>query len=75
VADRKTTKAADDQAAVLPKIAAWPKPYGAVGERIHQIILDHVPGLRPNLWASPATPRAVQGCASSPSTTGTCRSG
>ena len=43
-------KAADDEAAVLGKIAEWAEPYRAMGERIHAIIVDAVPELRPRLW-------------------------
>lgn len=50
MADKKTKKGADGAAAVLEKIAAWPDPYRAMGERIHEIILDSVPELRPRLW-------------------------
>ena len=48
--DKKIKKAADDEAAVLGKIAEWREPYSAMGERIHQIIVDAVPELRPRLW-------------------------
>ncbi len=48
--DKKTKAAADAEAAVLSKIAAWPDPYAAMGERIHQIIIETVPELRPRLW-------------------------
>ncbi|MDJ0924520.1 MAG: DUF1801 domain-containing protein [Acidimicrobiia bacterium] len=46
----KTKKAADAEAAVLAKIAEWREPYRAMGERIHRIILETVPELRPRLW-------------------------
>ena len=48
--DKQTKKAADDEAAVLAKIADWPEPYQAIGERIHQIIVEAVPELCPRLW-------------------------
>lgn len=50
MADENTKKPAGGEAAVLEKIAAWPAPYRAMGERIHEIILDSVPELRPKLW-------------------------
>lgn len=46
----KTKKGAGDEAVVLEKIAGFPKPYRAIGERIHELILDAVPELRPKLW-------------------------
>lgn len=46
----KTKKVADGEAAVLARIAEWPEPYRAMGERIHQIVVDTVPELRPRLW-------------------------
>lgn len=48
--NKQAKKAADDEAAVLAKIAGWPEPYRAMGERIHQIIVETVPELRPRLW-------------------------
>ncbi|GGG17973.1 hypothetical protein GCM10007304_35080 [Rhodococcoides trifolii] len=43
VEKKQTTK-------LLAKLASWPAPYREVGERIHQIVLDAVPALRPKLW-------------------------
>ena len=37
-------------AAVLAKIAAMPKPYRDMGERLHAIILRSAPALQPTLW-------------------------
>ncbi len=48
--DKKAKKAADDEAAVLAKIAGWAEPYRARGERLHQIIVETVPELQPRLW-------------------------
>jgi hypothetical protein len=48
--DKKAKKAAEDLAAVLAKIAGWPEPYRAMGARIHEIVVDTVPELRPRLW-------------------------
>ena len=48
--DPKMKKAADDADAVLQKIAGWPSPYREMGERLHGIVVDSVPGLRPKLW-------------------------
>ena len=50
MSDKRTRKAADDEAAVVTKIAGWPEPHRAVGERLHQIIMDAVPELQPRLW-------------------------
>lgn len=50
MADRTTTKAADDAAAVIAKIATFPEPYRAISRRVHEVILDSVPELRPRLW-------------------------
>ena len=48
--DKKTKKAVDAEVAVLAKIAEWPEPYRAMGERIHKIVVTSVPELRPRLW-------------------------
>ncbi|MDZ4798731.1 MAG: DUF1801 domain-containing protein [Bryobacteraceae bacterium] len=48
--EKKATKKADGEAAVLAKIAAMPSPYGAIGERLHALILRSAPALRPTLW-------------------------
>ncbi|MBY0232875.1 MAG: DUF1801 domain-containing protein [Gemmataceae bacterium] len=50
MAEKKATKKADGEAAVLAKIAAMPEPYRALGERLHAIILRSAPALRPVLW-------------------------
>ncbi len=50
VANKKPTKKADDEAAVLSKIAAMPEPYRAMGERLHNLILRSTPALQPRLW-------------------------
>ena len=41
---------ADDETAVLEKIAAMPEPYRAMGERLHALILRSAPALHPRLW-------------------------
>jgi len=41
---------ADDESAVLAKIAAMPAPDRAVGERLHAIIKASAPVLSPKLW-------------------------
>jgi hypothetical protein len=41
---------ADGEAAVFAKIAAMQAPYGAMGERLHAVILRSVPALQPTLW-------------------------
>jgi len=46
---------ADNEAAVLAKIAAMPAPYRAMGERLHALILRSAPALQATLWyAMPA---------------------
>ena len=50
VVNKKATKKADDEAAVLAKIAAMPEPYRAMGERLHALILRSAPALRPKVW-------------------------
>jgi len=40
----------DIDAAVLEKIAAMPKPFSAMGKRVHAIILRSAPELQPRLW-------------------------
>jgi hypothetical protein len=50
MSEKKAKRAADDEAAVLGKIAEWPDPYRGMGERIHEIIVDAAPELRPRLW-------------------------
>ncbi len=47
---KKAKKEAENQAAVLAKIASWRDPYNAIGERLHQIITETVPELKPRLW-------------------------
>jgi hypothetical protein len=46
----KKAGTADGEAEVLAKIAAMPAPYGAMGERLHALILRSAPVLRPTLW-------------------------
>jgi uncharacterized protein YdhG (YjbR/CyaY superfamily) len=41
---------ADDEAAVVAKIAEMPAPDRAVGERLHAIIMASAPELSPKLW-------------------------
>ena len=41
---------ADDESAVLAKIAAMPAPDRAMGERLHAIITASAPDLSPRLW-------------------------
>lgn len=50
VVNKKAAKKADDEAAVLAKIATMPEPYRAMGERVHTLILRSEPALRPRLW-------------------------
>ena len=48
--NKKAAKKADDEAAVVAKIAAMPEPYRAMGERLHTLILRSVPTLQPRVW-------------------------
>jgi hypothetical protein len=41
---------AGGETSVLPKIAAMPAPYRALGERLHAVILRSAPALKPTLW-------------------------
>lgn len=42
-------KKADGAAGVTEKIAQWPEPFRAVGERLHEIIMKSAPGLAPRV--------------------------
>jgi hypothetical protein len=48
--EKKASKQADDEAAVLEAIAAMPKPDQAMGERLHAIIKAAAPDLMPRTW-------------------------
>ena len=50
VVDKKATKKADGEAAVLTAIDAMPAPYRAMGERLHAIIKATAPTLSPKVW-------------------------
>ena len=41
---------ADNEAAVLEKIAAMPEPFRTMGERVHRIIVRSAPALEPATW-------------------------
>jgi len=43
-------KKVSDEEAVLEKIASMPEEYRAIGERLHEIIMETVPDLKPRLW-------------------------
>lgn len=47
---KKPTKSADANAEVLEKIAAWPERHRPVGERLHEIVLESAPKLKPKLF-------------------------
>ena len=48
---KKTTKKKiDNEAAVLEKVAAMPEPYRAMGERLHELILESAPELEARPW-------------------------
>ena len=50
-AEARTNKnKADDESAVLAKIAELPEPDRALGERLHAIIKATAPALAPKLW-------------------------
>ena len=49
-ANKKATKKANDEAAVLENIAAMPEPDRAMGERLHAIMQASAPALSPKLW-------------------------
>lgn len=40
----------DDAAKLLEKIATWPEEQRVIGERLHEIVMDAVPDLRPKLY-------------------------
>ena len=48
--DKKATKRADGEAAVLEKIAAMPEPYRSFGVRLHELIRSTAPMLQPRVW-------------------------
>jgi uncharacterized protein YdhG (YjbR/CyaY superfamily) len=50
VVGKKAAKKVDGEAAVLAAIDAMPKPYRAMGERLHAIIKASAPALSPRLW-------------------------
>jgi len=41
---------ANDERAVLAKLAGMPEPDRSLGERLHALIKAHAPGLAPRLW-------------------------
>ncbi len=49
-AGRRGGKKADEEAAVLAKIAEMPEPDRAMAERIHAVIKASAPALSPKLW-------------------------
>ncbi len=49
-APRRAAKNASGEAGVLAKIAAWPEPWRALGERLHLLILRSAPALQPATW-------------------------
>ena len=51
MADAKTKKKpASDEAAVLEKIDGWSEPHRAMGKRLHELIRETAPELKPRLW-------------------------
>jgi uncharacterized protein YdhG (YjbR/CyaY superfamily) len=49
-AARQAGKAADDESAVLAKIAEMPEPDRAMAERLHEIVKASAPDLSPRTW-------------------------
>lgn len=47
---RAAERKADEESAVLAKIAAMPEPDRTMGERLHAIITASAPALSPRLW-------------------------
>ena len=47
---KQTKKKIDNEAAVLEKVAAMPEPYRAMGERLHELILESAPELEARPW-------------------------
>ena len=43
-------KNTDDTAAVLEKIEKMPEPFRSMGERLHALIVETVPGICPRVW-------------------------
>ena len=50
ITTKKTTKMADDEAAVLAAIAGMPEPDRSMGGRLHAIIKATAPELTPKTW-------------------------
>jgi hypothetical protein len=46
----KTKKATSDEKAVLAKIDSWPAREAKIGRRLHELLLESVPELKPKLW-------------------------
>src|SRR5215207_1230702 len=49
-AEAQRGRRADEESAVLAKIAEMPEPDRAIGERLHEIIKASAPALSPKLW-------------------------
>ena len=49
-AEARRDRQADEESAVLEKIAEMPQPDRAMGERLHEIIKASAPALSPRLW-------------------------
>lgn len=49
-AARRRGAKADEESAVLAKLAAMPEPDRSLGERLHALIKAHAPSLAPRLW-------------------------
>lgn len=52
-------KKVDNEGSILKKIARMPEPYRAIGMRLHEIIMQANPELKPTLWyGAPAYTKA-----------------
>ncbi len=47
---KRVASKANDEEAVLAKIAEMPEPYRTMGMRLHEVITKSVPALKPRLW-------------------------
>jgi hypothetical protein len=48
--DKKESKRAEGETAVLAAIAAMPSPYNVIGKRLHAVIEASAPALVPKTW-------------------------
>jgi len=48
--ENRERKAVDNEASVLAVIEAMKEPYRTIGKRLHEIILNAEPNLKPRVW-------------------------